>query len=291
MKCRDPMMEIQISLTVNESKRLIAIAIAQLPEVKTAYENGKIILKGGTSVSAVCEELTGTPLRISGRITEKGTLAAKNRDEALPHSALIENKSLININESISEVVDGLDREDVIIISGNAMDVNGNVAMMAGAPGGGMPGRAVPGMMAQGARVIIPMSLNKLIPGSIREAIQAAGRDKDLSYGMAVGLIPLTGKIVTEKDAIELLAPVSCTVIGKGGIQGGEGSTVMVVKGEKQPVETILSIMDNVKGAKTSGEPGSLASCDGPSERCSSHRACIYKKGKKGVRDERCKHQ
>ena len=274
-------MEVQISLTVNESKRLIAKAIVRMPEVEAAFDNGKIVLKGGTTVSAICEELVGSPLRISGRITEKGTLTAKNRDEKLPHSALIENKTRINIDTTISKIVEGLDREDVIIISGNAMDINGNVAMMAGAPGGGTPGRAVTGMLTQGAHVIIPMGLEKLIPGSIREAVQAAGREKDLSHGMAVGLIPLFGKVVTEKDAVEILAPVNCTVIGKGGIHGGDGSTVMVVKGEKEPVETIWELVEKIKGAKISGEPSSLEACDGPSEQCSRHRACIYKQGKK----------
>ena len=274
------MMEVQISLTVNESKRLIAKAIVQMPEVKGAFENGKIVLKGGTTVSAICEELVGVPLRISGRITEKGTLTAKNSDEQLPHSALVENETQINIDDTISEIVEGLGREDVIIISGNAMDINGNVAMMAGAPGGGTPGRAVTGILTQGAHVIIPMGLEKLIPGSIQEAIQAAGREKDLSYGMAVGLIPLVGKVVTEKDAVEILALVSCTVIGKGGIHGGEGSTVMVVKGEKEPVETILEFVEKIKGAKISGEPSSLEACDGPSEKCARHLACIYKQRK-----------
>ena len=274
------MMEVQISLTVNESKRLIAKAIVRMPEVKGAFENGKIVLKGGTTVSAICEELVGAPLRISGRITVKGTLTAKNSDEQLPHSALVENETQINIDDTISEIVEGLGREDVILISGNAMDINGNVAMMAGAPGGGTPGRAVSGMLTQGAHVIIPIGLEKLIPGSIREAIQAAGREKDLSYGMAVGLIPLVGKVVTEKDAAEILAPVSCTVIGKGGIHGGEGSTVMVVKGEKKPVETILELVEKIKGAKISGEPSSLEACDGPSEQCGRHLACIYKRRK-----------
>jgi len=274
-------MEVQISLTVNESKRLIAKAMVQMPEVKGAFESGRIVLKGGTTVSAICEELVGAPLRISGRITEKGTLTAKNRDEQLPHSALVENQTLINIDDTISETVERLGREDVIIISGNAMDIHGNVAMMAGAPGGGTPGHAVPGMMTQGAQVIIPMGLEKLIPGSIRGAIQAAGREKDLSYGMAVGLIPLVGKVVTEKDAVEILAPIDCTVIGKGGIHGGEGSTVMVVKGEKESVETILEFVEKIKGAKISCEPSSLEPCDGPSEKCSRHRACIYKQGNK----------
>lgn len=70
-------MKVQIALTVNESKRLIAKAIISLPEVKNAFEKEKILLKGGTTVSAVAEELVGVPLRICGRISKRGTVSSQ----------------------------------------------------------------------------------------------------------------------------------------------------------------------------------------------------------------------
>jgi hypothetical protein len=64
-------MKVQIALTVNESKRLIAKAVVSLPEIKNALEKGKILLKGGTTVSVIAEELVGIPLRICGRISKR----------------------------------------------------------------------------------------------------------------------------------------------------------------------------------------------------------------------------
>jgi hypothetical protein len=273
-------MEVQISLTVSESKRLIAKAVAALPEVRRAFTNGKILLKGGTTVSALCEEMVGMPLRISGRITGRGTVTAKSPSREHPHSVLIEKGSVRNIDETIADVAQGLGREDIVIISGNAMDINGNVAMMAGSPGGGNPGSAISGMLAQGARIIIPIGLEKLIPGSIQDAVKAAGRDKDLSYGMAVGLIPLIGKVVTEKDGAEILSHVKCTVIGRGGINGAEGSTVMVVEGEEREVRKLLKIVEDIRGAGISGGETSMEECNGKSIRCRDHRSCIYREGR-----------
>jgi hypothetical protein len=273
-------MEIQFSLTVSESKRLIAKGVVSLPEVKEAFEQGKIILKGGTTVSAICEELVGMPLRISGRITRRGTVSAKTSLPEHPHSVLIERGTAKNIDDTIIEVSLGLGRRDVVIIGGNALDVNGNVAMMAGSPGGGNPGGAISAMLAQGACLIIPIGLEKLIPGSIQEAVKASGRDKDLSYGMAVGLIPLIGKVVTEKDAVEILSDVRCTVIGRGGIDGAEGSTVMDVEGEEVAVKGLLKIVDDIKGVGISGEESSLEECDRRSIRCKEHNSCIYRGGK-----------
>lgn len=274
-------MDVQISLTVSESKRLITKAVISLPEVKEALKNGKIILKGGTTVSAICEEMIGMPLRISGRITGRGTVTAKDSSKDHAHSVLIEKGASKNIDDTIGEVAQGLGRGDVVIISGNAIDVNGNVAMMAGAPGGGNPGSAVPGIFAQGARVIIPIGLEKLIPGSIQEAVRAAGRDMDVSYGMAVGLIPLIGKVVTEKDAAEILCHVRCTVIGRGGLDGAEGSTVIAVEGEEAEVRKLLTIVGDIRGAGISGEESSMEECDAGDPRCREHKSCIYRRGKK----------
>jgi hypothetical protein len=274
-------MGIQISLTVNESKRLIAKGVVLLPEVQEAFEKSKIILKGGTTVSAISEELAGRPLRISGRITQRGTVAVKDLSKDHPHSVLIEKGAVENIDETFAAVAQRLGRRDVVIISGNALDVNGNAAMMAGAPGGGPPGHAIAGILTQGCRVIIPIGLEKLIPGAISEAIQAAGRDADRAYGMAVGLIPLIGKVVTEKEAVEIVSDVRCTVIGRGGIQGAEGSTVMAVDGEEKAIEKLLRAVDEIKGAGISGVESSLDECDGRGANCRDHRACIYKGGKK----------
>lgn len=274
-------MKAQISLTVSESKRLIAKAVVSLPEVREAFARGRTLLKGGTTVSAICEEMVGTPLRISGRITPRGTVGVKNASREHPHSLLIEKGAAKNIDDTIVEVSQKLGRGDVVIISGNALDVNGNVAMMAGSPGGGNPGMAIPAMLAAGARIIIPIGLEKLIPGTIADAVKVAGRDQDLSYGMAVGLIPFVGRVVTERDAAEILTDVTCTVIGRGGIDRAEGSTVLVAEGEENEVRKLLKLVEEIKGAGTSGEAGSMEECDGKGIQCSLHQACIYKGGKK----------
>ena len=93
---------------------------------------------------------------------------------------------------------------------------------------------------------------------------------------MAVGLIPLCGKVITEKDAVEILAKLNCTVIGKGGILGAEGSTVMVVEGLDKEVEKILKVVKGVKGADISGQKESLEECKRGNPSCKNHLACIY---------------
>lgn len=274
-------MRVQIALTVAEAKRLIARAVILLPEVRAALEHSRILLKGGTTVSAVAEELSGIPLRISGRISERGTVASGLTSLEHPHSIVIEGGQWENIDQTIVDVSEKLRASDVAIVGGNALDIHGTAAMMAGASGGGNPGRALSGMHTQGAKVIIPIGLEKLIPGTIQDAVRAAGRDQDLSYGMSVGLIPLVGRVVTEKEAAEIVADVQCTVIGRGGIAGAEGATVMAVSGSESAVRDLLQVVEAVKGATISGEPDSLSECDGTTARCRAHKACIYKGGRR----------
>ena len=271
-------MFIQITLTVNEAKRVIAKGMAKLPAVQEALRSGKIFLKGGTTVSAVCEELVGRPLRISGRIVPKGTKTGGTSLAGF-HSVLIEHGECKDVDETLEAAIESLKAEDVAVMGANAIDPFGNAAMMYGASLGGKPGRIISGLMAEIKNILIAAGLEKLVPGPLPEIIQHFGRKEiALSMGMAVGLTPLIGNIITEKDAIPLLADVHCSVIGKGGIFGAEGATTMIIDGEKEELEKVFQIILSIKGEKVSGIEESLIECQAPSERCKLHRACIYKK-------------
>jgi hypothetical protein len=271
-------MRAQITLTVSEAKRIIAKGIAQLHSVHKALISGRIFLKGGTTVSAVCEELTGKRLRISGRITRSGTKTAQISSEGF-HCALIENAKLIDADESLEEIVAGLNAEDVGILGANAIDVYGNAAIFFGGPLGGPPGRIISGLIAEISEVIVAVGLEKLVPGSLPEIIRLTGRkNTDIAMGMAVGLVPIGKMIITEKDAIPLLADVKCSVIGKGGILGAEGGTTMIIDGSTGDVQKLMEIISSVKGSEVSGVPESLIECGPPHEKCQIHKACLYKK-------------
>ena len=98
--------------------------------------------------------------------------------------------------------------------------------------------------------------------------------------GMSVGLTPIVGRLMTEKEAVPLLGKVACTVIGKGGLFGAEGGTTLQIEGAKGDVEAVFQIIRSVKGAGVSGLPESLPDCIAPHAKCKAHRGCIYKKAK-----------
>ena len=274
-------MKAQITLTVNEGKRIIAKGLKNTLKIKNLLENGKIILKAGTTVSAISEELVNMPLGISGRISDKGTKGSKFCLDA-PHCILIDKGKVIEIDEEkkFEESALGLSKEDLLITGANIFDIYGNAAMMAGSPLGNFAGKIIPALNAEGIDIIIAAGLEKLSPISVNESIKAAGRKKiDVSFGMAVGLIPIYGEIYHEQKAIELLADVKATVIGRGGIMGGEGSTTLIVEGKLEEVQKIIDIVNNLKGSCISGSPKSLIECSKGNIGCKEDLGCLYKKG------------
>lgn len=271
-------MKAMVSLTPAEGKRLIAKAIARMPEVVAAKERGKILVKGGTSASAVAEELVGVPLKISGRISPRGFRATRGLECNAPHCMLIEKDEWRAVDAELPEVVAGMGHDDVVVTGANAIDAFGGAAVVAGAPLGDRPGAVISGIMSEGLTVILAVGLEKLIPGTVWQAVQAAGRKSaDLSTGMAVGLMPISGRIVTEVEALKILAPVECQVIAKGGIDGAEGATSIAFWGEEKDVRSLFLLVKEIKGATISGDPASLVECEAASRTCKGHRACIYR--------------
>lgn len=272
-------MILQFSLTVPEAKAIIAKGAASLPEVKKALESGKIFLKGGTTVSRFAEELINKKLGICGRITPLGTKGPKYATLDAPHSIVIEKGEIRTADDCEEEEVLKLGRNDLFVIGANAIDINGNAAILAGSPLGGGPGKILGGLMAEGVQILILAGLEKLIPTDITTAIKACGRRRvDISFGMAVGLIPIVGKLITEQIAVELLADVKCTVIAKGGIGGAEGATTMVVEGREEEVKKIFNLVKSIKGSVHSGSEKSIEECINFGAGCKEDLACIYRK-------------
>lgn len=273
------MNKIQVTLTVEEGKEIIALGVLKHPLLLNSFKNGKIIFKGGTTVSKITEKLIGVSLRISGRITTRGTVSCLTTLNS-PHSILLEDGNWKNIDETIVKEVQGFNNNDIIICGANAFDYKGRAALMAGSPGGGNVGQSMSSWYSEGASVLIPVGIEKMIPGDLDEIINKSSRTgKSLSWGMSVGLIPIYGEIFTEVEAFRKLANVECFVIGSGGLAEAQGSTTFEIWGSKIELDKIIEILKATKGNITSvsGDEDSLIECKAICVNCAKHLACGYK--------------
>lgn len=269
----------QFTLTVNEGKNLIAQATISDDSFKHSLKNGKVILKGGTTVSIISEILAERPLRICGRNTKKGTTAFYKNDTE-PHTLMFEDGEWFNIDSDLKEKLSSLGSDDTLVIGANALDINGDVAMMAGSVGGGEIGRNLPIVFTTSCNVIVTTGLEKLIPTKISDCIKTA-HNNDVIYatGMSVGLFPIYGNVITEIEAFKKLFNIEATVIGAGGIFGGEGSYTFVCKGEPNDLERAYKYIKILKESddRVSGTSTSLVECIYPCESCARHSCCGYK--------------
>ncbi|MBC5718230.1 hypothetical protein [Flintibacter faecis] len=277
--------KVQVTLTGNESKRLIAKAAVLHPEVRGRLDNGhKLLLAGGTTVSALAEELGFGPMRISGRIDAEGTRSAQTITQT-PHNLLIQNGQAVNADKNIQAIVEGLSSDDLIVTGANAIDPSGRAALAFAALGGGSRGYALHSAYMQGIPMLVLSGLNKLIP-DLGVAMAYSGRSGvKYSMGAAIGLYNIFGPVVTEIKSFELLFNVQAVVIAGSGIGSGEGSRTFILIGEDENIRQAWNAVLALKGCTLSGEADSLAVCYGGCDNCIRHVGCIYKGNDKNTVD------
>ena len=243
-------------LTPAESKRLIAKAIAEMDEVKRAKKNGKILIGHGSTNVFVAEEILGKEnvselwrreSYLSGVIL-RGTLCTTLGEEKPP--ILVLNRGVVEPPALTMDVLlRDFGRDSVFIKGANCVDPEGNAAAFMAHPEGGTIGWAIGTILARGIRLIVPVGLEKLVP-SVPKAVTLCGQQTfDYCQGLRVGLIPLSGaKVVTEIEALKILAGVEAFHVASGGSSGSEGAVTLVAEGEKGIVEKGIQCVESVKG-------------------------------------------
>ena len=242
-----------LSLTVAESKRLIAKGVVALPQVKHAIANGTVAIGRGSTNAYVVEELIGRRIDRTAYVAgitlpSKPATPPKLAAEKMPDVVLRRGEQMQGI--TVPQAVADMQRGDVLIKGANALNYKEGVAgVLMGHPTGGTVGATLGTAVTRGVVIVIPVGLEKCIPESIFEMSRRLGQGGELLGDGYLGLMPITGLIVTEIEAIQLLAPgVTASAIGCGGICGAEGAVWLMLEGERPSVEGALAVLDGVRG-------------------------------------------
>jgi hypothetical protein len=240
-----------VVLTPYESRRLIARGVLSVPEVKRALENHYFIVSRGTTCAYLVDELTGDTLdkglSTAGIITD-GRLAST--EESLRLGPWVFKKGKLT-EETADEALQAFTHNDVSVKGVNAVDLDGNVGILAGNELGGTIGGIWPILSARGSYLFAPVGLEKLIP-SVREAASKTGQGvHKYVMGSTVALMPVMDVfVVTEIQSLEMLTGVTATHVASGGVAGTEGAVTLALEGGE---ETVMKAVDLVKSIK--GEP------------------------------------
>lgn len=240
----------QVVLTVSESKRLIARAVAQMPVVTQALDSGTVIIAKGTTNTYVAEELTGQDLvpgsYVYGRVFP--TQGGERFDKDTRHipEFVLKNGAVTDI--PYAEAVTQLQPGDVVIKGANALDYENQTAgVMIGADDGGTTGKFMPYLVARKAHLVIPVGLEKLVAGKVLELADTMRQPME-SLNSIPSMFLLTGKIVTEIEALKILTGVDAFQAGAGGIGGAEGAVRLVMRGPREHVQDALELLSDIQG-------------------------------------------
>lgn len=267
-----------VDLTPSESKRLIAKAVAALPEVRKALQSGRMIISEGTTNAYVIEELFDTPISkeiyACGVISGGGMSAVPAELRIMPH--LLKCGKAVDARppeeqrlkpespgesedadefhpkdnwELHAELIKEFEADDVLIKGATAVDQWGNAGVFVAEGDGGSIGRDLPVVLARGAHLIVPVGLEKLVP-SVAEASKNCSIQRfKHAFGFCPAVMPLiNGKVVTEVQALKILTDVTAIHVASGGIGGSEGTVVLSVGGEEKGVDQAFELVKSIKG-------------------------------------------
>ena len=238
-----------VVLTVSESKRLIAKGVANLGIVKKALEQGMIAIAKGTTNGYIVEELSDTRIDkasyVLGRVLPEKMEMSFNFPPPMKDIVLKDGKS---VDISVVASVQHMGENDVFIKGCNILNYERKIAgVLKGSIAGGTIGATVEAIKRNKINLVLPVGLEKSSHSniySIRDELEEGitWRDSPLR------LEPLTGIIVTEIEALEILTGVKAIQISAGGIGGAEGSIRLLLKGEEEQVKTAAKLIENIQG-------------------------------------------
>lgn len=238
-----------VVLNPAESKRLLAKAVVALPEVQNAYKNGRLSVSTCSTDAYVLEELTGErlpPYRYCIGMVAGGILTNSHEDDREGARFFVKGE---RVSLDAPTFLDAFEKGDVVIKGANAVDPQGNAGVLAGDSQAGTIGLLVRHVAVRGLPIIMPIGLEKLV-ASVPDAAAGWGQlTLDLSMGENVWLFPVTcGLVVTEVEALGILAGVKVRHIASGGIGGSEGAVVLLLEGYEENIEEAWEIVAGVKG-------------------------------------------
>jgi hypothetical protein len=243
-------------LTPAASKRLIAKAVAGLPEVQWAYANGRLSVTNGTTNAYVLEELTGEkvpPYQYAIGMVTDGLLTMSAKEDRVGARFFVKGE---RVEMDSRDFLKTLEKGDVVIKGGNAVDEHGNAGVLVGNETGGTIGAVFGIACVRGIPIIMPIGLEKLIP-SIPDAATGWGQlTLTHAMGLPCWLTPVTtGLVMTEIQALGILAGVRARQVAAGGVGGSEGSVVLLVEGYEENLNKAITIVGAVKGEQSAQVP------------------------------------
>ncbi len=249
----------QFLITPAAGKRLIAMALTKHSVVEDALKFGTVVIVAGTTNGYVAEEilsLTGQSEDFSKKRFFRGVVLpptlSRTASGRLPYyskfpgDVVLEN-GVWKKGKTIFDVVDDLEEGDVIFKGANSLDIiRRKAAIYIGHPKAGTIGAALQAVVGRRVRLIIPVGLEKRVPGDLDELALKL----NVPGLKGPRFLPVPGEVFTEIEAFKILYDVEAVLIAGGGVGGAEGSVWLGITGEDKSVELAENILMSISSEK-----------------------------------------
>lgn len=235
----------QILITPAAGKRLIAKALLTHPSIQRALKNGTVVIIAGTTNGYIAEEILnaigemgfsrkrffrGLTMPPAMEVTNEGRLA----DESQFPGDVIIVKGKWQKGKTIAEVADFLVEGDVIVKGANAVDlIHKQAAILIGHPKAGTIGYTIPAVAGRRVKLIVAAGLEKRVNCDLNQIATKLNEPEAEGYR----LLPISGELFTELEAIKCLFGVNAELFAAGGVCGAEGGCWLLISGNKKQVE------------------------------------------------------
>jgi len=144
--------------------------------------------------------------------------------------------------KTIFEIVDDLDCGDIVLKGANVFDSRGQAAVHIGGSKGGTILAALTAIIGRRVQLIVPVGLEKRAFEDVNVIAQRCNaRDAD-----GPRLMPMPGEVLTEIEALKLLAGVEAHLISAGGVYGAEGAVRLGINGSQAQMETAGALIESL---------------------------------------------
>ena len=246
-------MQANVVLTVSESKRLIARGVRELSCVKRALRKGVVVISTGTTNAYVVEEILDKAIEKPAYVTGRTTPAKVRQADYFPgkrlHDVVLRDGQIVEELDRYSGA-EQLNAGDVFIKGANALNYDRKIAgVTIGGPGsGGTVGAVMGPIISRRATLVIPIGLEKLVAHDILEMVSVLSEGDELANHVPT-LYPLTGTIVTEIEALEMLFPgLRVLHVASGGVLGAEAGVRLLLCGDSEMVDRAIKLVESIQG-------------------------------------------
>jgi hypothetical protein len=241
-------MIIEISLTVAESKRLIAKGIAAMPAVRKALADGTVVVATGSTNGYCIEEITGQaiakPRYMTGATLPFGVGREGRLSRDVPDFVLKNGEPQDGVGSK--DAVEDMRAGDVFIKGANALHYpTRRAGVLIGHPTGGTVGATLGTIIARRIRLIVPVGLEKCVAQPLEDVCEFMMSDSECT-GPSLWTLP--GEVVTEIEALRILAGVDVVQSAAGGLAGAEGAVWLALRGTPDQIDAAKKVIDTVHG-------------------------------------------